>query len=100
MSGDIDDRILVKANEHWGIISRYEMLQEECMELASAVHKILTRQDRSKRQMENFCDEIADVKIMIRSIELCSPELTESISKRIDFKMNRVSQRIDNNEPH
>lgn len=100
MSSEINDRILIQATEYWGVISRYEMLQEECMELAMAVHKILNRNDRNGTQMDDLCDEIADVRIVLRSIELCSPELNEKIAERIDFKMGRLVQRLENHEPH
>jgi hypothetical protein len=100
MIGTEHDALLKEAAEHWGIISRYEMLAEECMELALSTHKILTREDRTNTQIDKFCDEMADVKIMLRSIEICSPELIEKIEERVNFKLDRLRQRLDLNEPH
>jgi NTP pyrophosphatase (non-canonical NTP hydrolase) len=97
-NGKISDGILRSATERYGQKSRWQMLQEECMELAMAIHKYLNRENREKNQEDNLCDEIADVKIMLHNIELDNPHLENKINERIDFKMNRIRERLLNNE--
>jgi len=92
---NIDQTILDQAIAKWGFNSQLAMLQEECMELAMAIHKFRTRDD-SKENWIEINKEFADVMIMSQQFE----KLTDMnyVQEQIDFKMNRLQQRINKNE--
>lgn len=91
---NINEEILHKATETWGIDSQCEMIIEECIELALALQKIKRRRGNKEEKLKNLIDEIADVSIMIRQAQLIFD--SRLIQERIDFKMNRLSERIKN----
>lgn len=90
--GLIDDGILQKAIDLWGFDAQCEMIEEECLELALAIQKFKRRGDKATKY-NNIIDEIADVKIMISQAERIFP--IDQINERIDFKMKRLSERIN-----
>ena len=92
-SGFIDDSILENAIERWGIDAQCEMIIEECMELALALQKMKRLRGDKEQKYKNTIDEIADVKIMIRQAERIFD--LELINERVDFKMNRLKERLD-----
>lgn len=92
-SGFIDDSILENAIERWGIDAQCEMIIEECLELALALQKMKRLRGDKKQKYKNTIDEIADVKIMIRQAERIFD--SELINERVDFKMNRLKERLD-----
>ena len=92
-SGFIDDSILENAIERWGIDAQCEMIIEECLELALALQKMKRLRGDKDKKYANTIDEIADVKIMIRQAERIFD--SELINQRVDFKMNRLKERID-----
>ena len=96
-SGFIDDLILQKAIEKWGIKAQTEMIIEECLELAVALQKLKRLRGDMEQKEENVIDEIADVKIMIKQAEKIFP--IERINERIDFKMNRLNSRLNDKNP-
>lgn len=68
------------------------MVIEECLELATELHK-LRRADKDRDKIrENIIDEIADVSIMINQCRIMFGE-TE-IDKRINFKMNKLRTKL------
>ena len=92
-SGFIDDSLLEKAIEKWGFDAQCEMIIEECLELALALQKMKRRRGDKEQKYKNTIDEIADVKIMIRQAERLFD--SELINERVDFKMNRLKERIN-----
>ena len=92
-SGFIDDSILENAIERWGIDAQCEMIIEECLELALALQKMKRLRGDKEQKYKNTIDEIADVKIMIRQAERIFD--SELINQRVDFKMNRLKERLD-----
>lgn len=92
---NINTHILDKAIEKWGINSQFDMLQEECMELAMAIHKYRTR-DSSVENLRKIYDELADVLIMSEQAKRILEE--SDIQERIDFKINRLTDRINKSE--
>ena len=92
-SGFIDDSILENAIERWGIDAQCEMIIEECLELALALQKMKRLRGDKDKKYANTIDEIADVKIMIRQAERIFD--SELINQRVDFKMNRLKERLD-----
>ena len=91
-AGFIDDIILDKAIKTWGIEAQLEMVIEECMELALALQKLKRKRGDSNQKIVNVIDEIADVKIIIRQAEKIFG--SEPVNKRVDFKMNRLTERL------
>ena len=91
--GFIDDSILENAIERWGIDAQCEMIIEECLELALALQKMKRLRGDKDKKYANTIDEIADVKIMIRQAERIFD--SELINQRVDFKMNRLKERLD-----
>ena len=95
MNGEIDKSISQQALEKWGFDEQLNMIEEECLELALAIQKL--KREFSQPRFEAVVDEIADVKIVLASAELMFP--IGSINERVDFKMNRLVERIKNNTP-
>jgi NTP pyrophosphatase (non-canonical NTP hydrolase) len=84
----IDDDLLLQAIAAWGAETQSEMMIEECLELAT----VLQHQKKGKASRAEIIDEIADVKILIRQMELIY--LEADISERVAYKMNRLSVRL------
>lgn len=92
-TGFIDDEILQKAIDTFGIEAQKEMIIEECIELALALQKYKRVRGNKTDQFMAVIDEIADVKIMIRQAEKIFK--TFLIDERVDFKMERLKKRIE-----
>lgn len=92
----VDLSVLEKALDKYGIRSQYLMLQEECMELASAIHKFETRSS-SKENREKIYDELADVIIMIEQVKLTDFDF-DLLQERINYKLNKLNKRINGDE--
>lgn len=88
----IDDKLLEQAIKQWGVEAQVEMIEEECIELALAIHKLRRNRGDNMKKLENVCDEIADVKIMIQQAEKIFDK--EAIDQRVIFKMNRLKERL------
>jgi len=91
-AGFIDDKILDKAIETWGIDAQLEMVIEECLELALALQKLKRLRGDMTQKEKNVIDEIADVKIMIKQAEKIFG--SDQVNERVDFKMNRLNERL------
>ena len=91
-AGFIDDKILDKAIETWDIDAQLEMVIEECLELALALQKLKRLRGDMTQKEKNVIDEIADVKIMIKQAEKIFG--SEQVNERVDFKMNRLNERL------
>ena len=88
--------ILKKAIKKWGEKSQLEMLQEEATELALAARKFIRVPcDRTKFDLVG---EIADVQIMIEQFIIMHPDISEQLENKKRFKLNRLADRIKNNE--
>ena len=92
-SGYIDDNILQSAIDTWGFDAQCEMILEESIELALALQKMKRVRGDKQQKFDNLIDGLADVKIMIRQAERLFP--IDIINKRIDFKMNRLKERLN-----
>lgn len=93
---DINEQILKRALEKWGIDAQVKMVREECLELAIEISKFYDR-DGSQERHDKILDEMADVIIMLRQMEINS-EWKDKIQARIDFKMKRLEGRLDRSE--
>jgi len=89
----VERKVLQKAINKWGTYSQFQMVKEECMELALAIHKY-DRADKVKneKELDDVIDETADVLIMMEQMKLMLP--VRLIQKRIDFKLERLEERI------
>ena len=90
----INQEILHATIKKWGSDAQLEMVKEECMELALAIQKY--QRGFSQERLDNLIDEIADVNIMIAQANMLFDH--EKIQERIDFKLNRLQNRIDRSE--
>jgi len=81
-----------KALEKWGNELQIGMVIEECLELATVLHK-LRRTDKDPELLtENIIDEIADVTIMIHQARMMFG--AEKVDKKIAFKMERLKTKL------
>ena len=92
----IDKEVLQQAIEKWGEKSQLEMLQEETTELSLATRKFIRVPNEVTKL--NMVNEIADVQIMIEQFMMMHPETREKIEAKKSFKINRLYERIINNE--
>jgi hypothetical protein len=81
--------ILKKAMEKWG--TEKQILQ--CVEELTELSLELLHSRRNKTTEDKICSEIADVKIMIRQMELIFD--MELIKKYTDIKLKRLECRIE-----
>jgi len=87
----INKDILIAAIDKWGDRAQIAMISEECTELSLILQKTINRSNPEKYR-EQVIDEIADVNIMIAQANIMWN--AEEIQDRIDFKMNRLNNRI------
>jgi len=88
----IDDKLLEEAISTWGVDAQVQMIEEECIELALAIHKLRRNRGDNMKKLEDVVDEIADVKIMIKQAEKIFDK--EAIDQRVIFKMDRLKDRL------
>ena len=93
-----DNRVKYIA-EHYGLPAQREQLEEECAELILASQKCKRIGD--KNTFNNFCEEVADVYIMVmQMMHLISPELiSEIIDKKLTRQMKRIKEEMKDEEP-
>jgi len=90
--------IYEEALDVWGEDSQIEQLIEECSELILALQKL--KRDRrfnggsKTARIADVLEEIADVKIMIRQIELIFP--ADEVKGYENEKLERLRKRLDN----
>lgn len=92
----IETKLLQQVLDKWGSTAQIDMIIEECAELILALQKMKRNygknSTRDKKLIMNVCDEIADVKIMIKQAELLFDK--KLIQARVDYKMNRLKKRL------
>lgn len=88
----INDDLMKAAIEKWGIDLQIDLAQEECAELIETIaHYRRGRLNSNKKLIE----EIADVKIMIRQLEMMFGE--DEVDLVVQQKMDRLSSRLNRN---
>jgi NTP pyrophosphatase (non-canonical NTP hydrolase) len=85
-------KIYNKALHLWGNDAQMNMVIEECAELIQAINKF--RRDPTATNMDNLCEEIADVEIMVEQAK-CLIKKNGLIRTKKEFKLNRLSQRVE-----
>lgn len=91
---NIDQTILYQAIQKYGERGQIAQISEECLELALELHKLQNREPKPE-QFDRIIDKIADVNIMIAQANIMFD--ASVIQQRIDFKLNRLKERIENN---
>ena len=88
---EINKEIFQKAIEKWGQGAQYEMIIEECLELAT----ILQKAKRKQRKIDpiKVAEEIADVIIMVEQAKLMFGE--QLIAMKIAEKLDRLEKRLN-----
>lgn len=99
----MNEEVLQKAIDTYGRIPQMDMCVEEMAELIKAINKYKRAYfDVAETAMptdiyDNVCEEIADVKIMIKQMEMMFGE--SNVEEEVDCKMNRLAERLGmNNE--
>lgn len=90
-------QIFKDALEKWGWQAQMDMVHEECLELASAIHKLRrahTPEDLEEK-MANVYDEAADIIIMSEQLPLLLD--MNKVQERINFKLERLSGKLYKN---
>ena len=81
---------LAKAIEIWGVDTQIGMFHEEVVELMQAINK--HKRKPTEETLDNFTEELADVKILIGQIEQTLDP--ERLNFWLAFKLERLSHRI------
>lgn len=92
---NIDKSLLNQAIQKWGVEAQMEMVIEECLELALALQKLKRKRGNLEEKTKAVVDEIADVRIIIEQAIIMFSDPTNEIQQRIDFKMNRLKERLE-----
>jgi len=90
----IDTKLLKQAIEKWGIPAQTDMIQEEAMELALALHHLKRKSKDREKSLEAVYDELADNEITLKLARLIFD--SDKIDERITYKMTRLAQRLGN----
>lgn len=109
----VEMNIISKKNRHflfqrtidaWGINAQILTAAEECCELAHASIQLITRSYTDAR-FEHFCEEFADVTIMMEQLRyiFCKElggedKFNRCVGGFISFKLNRLVERLDRSE--
>ena len=101
----MDERIKTIA-DHYGLDHQCLKLEEECAELIVALKHLdanmhpIVSPSQTQKEIDDFLEELADVKIMITQaeyfLEKRTPSYFEQYKRNIDFKLDREIQRIKN----
>ena len=93
---------IIKIANHYGLAKQSRQLSEECAELIQAVSKYMRYQETSYastvdwKYLENVCEEIADVEVMLEQIKYLlhiNPEAIVEIKKnKIDRQLERIKK--------
>jgi NTP pyrophosphatase (non-canonical NTP hydrolase) len=88
-----------------GKANQLGMLQEEATELAQAslnlalITRKILRKGEEKDLLNEFASEIADVEILMEQARiLLGPKFDKKVNKEKEFKLHRLSQRLEQEE--
>lgn len=92
------DSVFRRCILEYGANSQIDMSIEEMAELTKALLKLRREKGRnSKSLIDDVIDEIADVRIMCRQMELLF-KAEDRVEQRIDYKIKRQIKRLDRRE--
>jgi len=92
----IETTLLQQAIDKWGANAQIDMIIEECAELILTLQKMKRNYGKDfandEELLTSVCDEVADVRIMTEQAHLLFDK--ELIQARVDYKMNRLRERL------
>ena len=92
------DSVFRRCILEYGANSQIDMAIEEMAELTKALLKLRREKGRnSKSLIDDVIDEIADVRIMCRQMELLF-KAEDRVEQRIDYKIKRQIKRLNRRE--
>lgn len=105
MDAETRDAIYRSCIDEYGVESQIDMTIEEMSELTKALLKwkrassankadLIKKRNRLAELRNDIIDEIADVRIMCRQMELLF-KAEDEVEQRIDFKTDRQAMRLD-----
>lgn len=92
MTYSIDENVIAKSIEVYGVENQSTVCMEECAELIQAVSKA----KRGKLDENNMTEEIADILICVEMLKQLYNISDEYISKWISYKQKRVKYGLEN----
>lgn len=92
MTYSIDENVIAKSIEVYGVENQSTVCMEECAELIQAVSKA----KRGKLDENNMTEEIADILICVEMLKQLYNISDEYISKWISYKQKRVKSGLEN----
>lgn len=93
MTIDVNENILVKVIEYYGKDLQSVVCMEECSELIQCISKEL----RNKSDISHLSEEIADVLICIKMLQLMYDIQDSQLQDWVDAKQKRAKERMRNN---
>lgn len=90
------DNVLRRCIRDYGAQPQIDMIIEEMSELTKALLK-WRRRKGSEFTIDCITDELADVRIMARQMEILF-QVEDEVEKRIDFKVQRQRRRLEEME--
>lgn len=92
--------ILKNAINIYGVASQHDMMVEEMAELTKSILKFRRniKDVNRKNYIVDIIDELADVYIMLKQLEIIHCDSENDVQNIINYKIDRLQKRINNNE--
>lgn len=87
----MDESIYKRATEKWGIVAQLIVAIEEMSELIKEISKWFRRNDN---RLE-ILNELADVLIMMKQVQILFDFTDNEINDRISYKLKRIEERLN-----
>lgn len=88
------DAVFRQCIKEYGAFPQIDMAIEEMSELIQALSKYKRAKGATPGLIHNIVDELADVRIMARQMEILF-ECYDEVEKKIDVKVSRQKRRLD-----
>ena len=96
----IDER-LKRIADHYGLNDQADKLVEEMAELMVAITHLKKRHENAADYMDNFVEELADVRIVVEQlIYLLGDDYRSDFDREIESKIKRTLARMQVEERH
>ena len=87
---DDRDKFLAEVIEYYGSNHQLGIAMEELAELIQAISKMM----RGEQNTDHLIEEIADVEIMIHQLKIIFGIFDYEVDREMDFKIDRLSERM------
>lgn len=94
MKSKLESLILKKAIQEYGAFAQLDMIIEEMSELT----KEICKNKRGKDNRSAIVEEMADVYIMLKQLEIIFSIDEDEINEAIDFKVDRLKERLEHGQ--